>query len=326
VAADGAGSEPYPPIEPFESGMLDVGDDQSLYWEVSGNPSGKAALALHGGPGSGSSAGRRRWFDPERYRLVQFDQRGCGRSTPHAGDLETDLSTNTTHHLIADIEALRERLGIERWLVWGGSWGVTLALAYAERYPDRVSEMILLSITMTRPADVHWLAHETGRHFPEEWARFRAGVPERERDGDLVAAYDRLLNRQADPDVRLEAARHWVAWEDAILSLEAGYVTPNPRWADERFMLAFARLVTHYFSHAAWLEEDELLRNAPRLAGIRAVLLHGRLDLAGPPDVAWQLARAWPGAELHFVAGGHTGDAEMDRLLLQATDRFALCG
>jgi proline iminopeptidase len=267
--------------------------------------------------------GRRRWFDPARYRLIQFDQRGCGRSTPHAGDLATDLSTNTTHHLISDIERLREHLGVERWLVWGASWGVTLALAYAERFPQRVTEMVLLSITMTRRSDVEWLTRTVGRYFPAEWERFRDGVPEGERDGDLAAAYDRLLNAHSDPAVRLQAARDWVAWEDAMLSLEEGYVTPNPRYADERFRVAFARLVTHYFSHAAWLEEDELLRDAARLAGIPGVLLHGRLDMAGPADVAWQLARAWPGAELHLVPGGHTGDAEMDRLHLAATDRFA---
>jgi proline iminopeptidase len=303
--------------------MLDVGEGHTIYWEISGNPDGKPAVTLHGGPGSGSSPGRRRWFDPARYRLVQFDQRGCGRSTPHAGDLATDLSTNTTHHLIADIERLRTHLGIERWLVWGGSWGVTLALAYAERFPERVSEMVLLSITLTRRADVHWLAHETGRYFPEEWARFRAGVPERERDGDLVAAYDRLLNGASDPAVRLQAARDWVGWEDAMLSLEEGYAVPNPRYADERFMVGFARLVTHYFSHAAWLQPDELLGNAGRLAEIPGVLVHGRLDLSGPPDVAWLLARAWPGVELHFIPGGHTGDAEMDRVFLKATERFA---
>jgi proline iminopeptidase len=218
--------------------MLDVGDGQSIYWEVSGNRAGKAAVALHGGPGSGSSPGRRRWFDPDRYRFVQFDQRGSGLSTPHAGDLSTDLTTNTTHHLIADIERLREHLGIDRWLVWGASWGVTLALAYAERYPDRVSEMILLSITLTRRPDVHWFARETGRFFPDAWARFRAGVPAEERDGDLVAAYERLLNHHPDPAVRRQAARDWVAWEDAILSLEEGYVVPNPRYADERFRIA----------------------------------------------------------------------------------------
>jgi proline iminopeptidase len=316
--------EPYPPIEAYASGMLDVGDGQSIYWEESGNPDGKPAVALHGGPGSGLTAGRRRWFDPQRYRLVQFDQRGCGRSTPHASDWSVDLATNTTHHLIADIERLREHLGIERWLVWGASWGVTLALAYAERFPERVTEAILLSITNTRRADVRWFAHDTGRFFPEEWQRFRAGLPEAERDGDLVAAYDRLLNGPGHPpERRLQAARDWVAWEDAILSLEEGHVVPHPRWADQAFMIAFTRLVTHYFSHAAWLEEDELLQKASRLVGIPAVLLHGRLDLSGPPDIAWQLARAWPGAELHFIPGGHTGDAEMNRLLLEATDRFA---
>jgi proline iminopeptidase len=317
---------PYPPIEPFATGMLAVGDGQRIYWEVSGNPHGKPAVALHGGPGSGSTPGRRRWFDPARYRLVQFDQRGCGNSTPHAGDLSTDLSANTTHHLIRDIERLREHLGIERWLVWGGSWGVTLGLAYAERFPERVTEMVLVSITMTRYSDVEWLTRTVGRYFPEEWQRFRQGVPESERDGNLAAAYDRLLNANLDSVVRLQAARDWVAWEDAMLSLEDGYITPNPRYADERFRVAFARLVTHYFSHAAWLEEDELLRNAYSLADIPGVLLHGRMDLAGPSDVAWQLARGWPAAELHFVPGGHTGDAEMNRLLLEATDRFARSG
>jgi proline iminopeptidase len=314
-------SELYPPIEPYDTGMLDVGDGHRIYWRVSGNPNGKAAVALHGGPGGGSSGGLPRRFDPAVYRLVRFDQRGCGKSTPHAGAWSTNLATNTTHHLIADIERLREHLGIERWLVWGASWGVTLALAYAERFPDRVSEIILLSIFLTRRADVRWFGGDVGRYFPEEWARFRAGVPENERDGDLVAAYDRLLNGNADPQVRLQAARDWVAWEDALLSLEAGHA--SPRWADEPSMIAFARLVTHYFSHAAWLDEDQLLSNASRLAGIPGVLLHGRLDLAGPSDVAWQLARAWPGAELHFVSGGHTGDAEMERLQREAIERFA---
>jgi proline iminopeptidase len=314
---------PYPPIEPHDRGMLDVGDGQLIAWEVSGNPAGKPALTLHGGPGSGIDPGTRRWFDPSRYRIVQFDQRGCGRSTPHAGDLATDLSSNTTHHLISDIERLREHLGIERWLVRGASWGVTLALAYAQRFPHRVSEMVLLSITMTRRRDVRWFGHDTGRFFPEEWSRFRDAVPEADRDGDLVAAYDRLLNGSTDPAVRIQASLDWTAWEDAILSLEEGYEVPHPRWADEPYRIGFARLVTHYFSHAAWLEEDELLRNAGRLAAIPGVLLHGRLDLSGPPDVAWALSRAWPGSELHFIPGGHTGDEEMDRRLLEATDRFA---
>ena len=200
---------------------------------------------------------------------------------------------------------------------------MTLALAYAERFPERVTEMILLSITMTRRADVHWLAHETGRFFPE-----RVGaVPRRRARGRAGATSSRpttgCSTAPRTPRSASRPSRDWTAWEDAILSLEEGYAVPHPRWADERYRIAFARLVTHYFAHAAWLEEDELLRERHRLAGIPGVLLHGRLDLSGPPDVAWQLARAWPGAELTFIPGGHTGDEEMDRLLLEATARFA---
>ncbi len=316
-------AERYPHIEPYDEGMLDVGDGQLVYWSVSGNPAGKPALLLHGGPGAGSGPGHRRLFDPAAYRIVQFDQRGCGRSRPSAADWSTDLSTNTTHHLIADIERLREHLATQRWLIWGGSWGVTLALAYAERYPQRVSEMVLVSITNTRRSDVRWFGHEAGRFFPRQWARFRAGVPAAERDGDLVAAYDRLINGHPDLTAREQATRDWCDWEDALLSLEEGYVVPNPRWAERDYRVTFARLVTHYFSHAAWLEEDELLINADRLAAIPAVLIHGQLDISGPPDVAWQLARAWPAAELYLVVTGHSGDDETVALMLEATDRFA---
>lgn len=209
----------YPDIEPYDDGMLDVGDGNQVHWEVRGNPAGKPAVLLHGGPGSGARPGHARNFDPAAYRIVSFDQRGCGRSTPNAGDLDTDVSTNTTHHLIADIEQLREHLGVDRWLVWGGSWGVTLGLAYAQAYPERVSEMVLVSVTMTPAQDVRWLAHGAGRFFPAHWARFRAGVGEDERDG-LVAAYDRLLNHTDDPAVRTKAAIDWCTWEDALLSLE----------------------------------------------------------------------------------------------------------
>jgi proline iminopeptidase len=303
--------------------MLDVGDGQRIFWETAGDPDGQPAVILHGGPGSGSSPGWRRDFDPARWRIVQFDQRGCGRSTPHASSFATDLSTNTTHHLVADIERLREHLGVERWVVYGASWGVTLALAYAERHPDRATAMILSSVTLTRAEDVRWLSRGVGRFFPEHWARFRDGVPEADRDGDLVAAYDRLINADPDPEVRERAVLDWVAWEDALLSLEAGYAVPNPRWEDRRHRVGFARLVTHYFAHAAFLEDDELLRNAGRLAGIPAVLVHGRLDLGGPPSVAWELAEARPGAELHFVGEGHTGGAEATAIILEATDRFA---
>ncbi len=313
----------YPPIEPYAQGMLDVTDGQQLYWEVSGNPAGKPAVVLHGGPGGGSSPGRRRWFDPSAYRIIQFDQRGCGRSTPPVSHPATDLSTNTTEHLIADIERLREHLQVDRWLVGGASWGVTLGLAYAERHPERVTELIFISVTMTRARDVHWLYHEAGRFFPEEWARFRAGVPENERDGDLVAAYNRLLNEHPDPTVRAAAAQNWCDWEDAVVSLEEAW-TPNPRYQNADFRMTFARLCAHYFSHAAWLEGGQLLRNASRLAGIPGVLVHGRFDLGGPPDVPWLLAQAWPAAELHLVRTGHVGGDEMMEELLRATDRFAV--
>jgi proline iminopeptidase len=310
----------YPVNEPYDQGMLDVGDGHRIYWEASGNPDGKPALALHGGPGSGISPGRRRAFDPQAYRFVQFDQRGCGRSTPPVASHGTELSTNTTSHLIADIERLREHLDVERWLLWGGSWGATLALAYAERVPDRVCEMVLVSVTMTRPSDVHWLYNEAGRFFPAEWARFRRGAGE--NAGDLVAAYDRLLNRQPDPAIRARAAQDWCDWEDAVVSLEDGWQR-NPRYIDPDFRMTFARLCAHYFSHAAWLDPDELLRNAPKLEGIPGVLIHGRFDIGSPPDVPWLLSKAWPEAELHLVNTGHTGGDEMTEKMIAALDRLA---
>jgi proline iminopeptidase len=301
--------------------MLDVGDGQSLYWETAGSPAGKPALVLHGGPGSGCTPGHRRYFNPDAYRIVLFDQRGAGHSTPRVG-ATTDLSANTTGHLIADVERLREHLGIDRWLVWGHSWGVTLGLAYAQRYPRRVSGMVLSSVTMTRPADIHWLYHETGRYFPTEWQRFRAGVPQTERDGDLVDAYYRLLNEQSDVAVRERAARDWCDWEDAVLSLEEGWVS-NPRYADPAFRITFARIVSHYFHHHAWLADGQLLREAHRLAGVPGVLIHGRLDLGGPPDTAWQLTRAWPSAELRLIGTVHGVGDEMTAAIIAATNRFA---
>ncbi|HEX8082473.1 MAG TPA: prolyl aminopeptidase [Jatrophihabitans sp.] len=313
----------HPAIEPYQSGMLDVGDGHRMYWEASGNPAGTPILLLHGGPGAGSNPGARRHWDPARYRIIQLDQRNCGHSTPPASDPATDLSTNTTPHLIADIELLREYLGIDRWVLWGGSWGVTLALVYAQAYPRRVRALVLEAVTMTRRSDVHWLYHETGRFLPEQWFRFRAGVAEADRDGDLVAAYHRLLNQSSDPDVMRQAAQDWCDWEDAALSLEPGW-RPSERFTDPDFRLQFARIVSHYFSHGAWLDEGQILRDAHRLAGIPGVLIHGRLDLGGPLDVPWLLARSWPDAELHVVAeAGHRGNERTTELLLSAADRFA---
>jgi proline iminopeptidase len=316
-------TELYPPIEPYDAGMLDVGDGQSVYWEACGNPDGKPALMVHGGPGQGCTPRMRRAFDPDRYRLVLFDQRGCGRSTPNVSDPAVDLRTNTTNHLLGDMERLREHLGIGRWLLNGGSWGSTLILAYAQRHPERVTQIVISAVTTSRRSEIDWLYRGSGRFFPGEWQQFRAGVTEKDRDGDLLAAYGRAL---ADPDplVRYDAARNWMTWEDAVLSLE-----PNARASSEQpttdAMVAFARLCAHYYSHAAWLEEGELIRGAGRLAGIPAVLIHGRLDLSCPLDTAWELARAWPDAELVAPAdSGHLGSETKRRLLLAALDRFAM--
>ncbi len=313
----------FPPIEPYDHGHLDTGDGHLVYWEVCGNPEGKPALVVHGGPGSGCSPGARRAFDPERYRIILFDQRNCGRSLPHASDPATDLSNNTTHHLIADMERLREHLGVDRWLLYGGSWGSTLMLAYAETHPERVSEMVIVSVTMTRRSEIDWLYRGVGRFFPEQWQRFREGVPEADRDGDLLAAYARLVS-DPDPAVREKATHDWLAWEDAVISLEANG-TPgaySDRPSDAR--LALVRICSHYFSNAAWLEEGVLLRDAHKLAGIPGVLIHGRFDLGGPLENAWQLARAWPDARLVVVDdSGHTGSGTMREEVLAALNGFA---
>jgi proline iminopeptidase len=316
-------AEPYPPNEPHDHGMLDVGDGNLVYWETRGNPNGKPAAIVHGGPGSGLEGSKGRSFDPDRYRIVIFDQRGCGRSTPHASDPATDMSVNTTEHLLADLERLREHLGIDRWLLFGGSWGSTLILAYAERHPDRVSEIVIPSVTTCRRSEIDWLYRGVGRFFPEQWERFRAGVPEAERDGDLLAAYARLME-SSDADLRNRAAADWLAWEDAVISQEP-HGTPNA-YSDRppAAQLAFVRICAHYFSHGAWLEEGALLRDAHRLAGIPGVLIHGRLDMGSPLQTACQLAQAWPDARLVVVEdSGHTGSETMNNEILAALDAFA---
>lgn len=312
----------YPEIEPHDSGLLDVGDGNLIYWEVSGNPRGKPALVVHGGPGSGSGPGSRRYFNPASYRLVQFDQRGCGRSVPHASDPLTDMSLNTTHHLISDMERLRKHLGIERWLLYGGSWGSTLILAYAERHPEHVSEIILMGVTTTRGSEIDWLYKGVGKFFPEEWERFRLGVPDLERDGDLVAAYARMME-SGDAKLRASAVAQWIAWEDTVISREPKG-TPNIYSSGSPVaQLAFVRICTHYFSHGAWLEEGELLQNAGRLAGIPGVLIHGRLDMGSPIGTAWELARAWPDAKFIVIEdSGHTGSDTMKAEIRKGVENF----
>jgi proline iminopeptidase len=313
----------YPEIEPNDRGMLDVGDGNLVYWETCGNPDGKPAVVLHGGPGSGCTPGWRRYFDPGAYRIVLFDQRGCGRSTPHAADPNVDLAANTTQHLITDIELLRRHLGIERWLVFGGSWGSTLGLAYAQAHPERVSQIVLFSIATTTRREVEWVTRDMGRIFPAEWARFRDGVPEGDRDGSLVDAYSRLL-QDPDPAVRERAARDWCTWEDTHVATGRDH-QPDPRFQDPVFRMVFARLVTHYWRHTAWLQDGALLRDAGKLAGTPGVLVHGRLDISSPPDVAWHLAQSWPDATLTIIdeAGHGTRHSDTAEALIAATDRFA---
>ncbi|MFE3453970.1 prolyl aminopeptidase [Nonomuraea sp. NPDC059194] len=313
----------FPPIEPYDHGHLDTGDGHLVYWEVCGNPEGKPALVVHGGPGSGCTPGQRRAFDPERYKIILFDQRNCGRSLPHASDPATDLSANTTHHLVADIERLREHLGVDRWLLYGGSWGSTLMLAYAEAHPSRVSEMVLIGVTMTRRSETEWLYKGVGRFFPEQWQRFREGVPEADRDGDLLSAYSRLLV-DPDPEVRAKAVHDWVTWEDTVISLEVNGKPNAYSDGPPAALAAFVRICAHYFSNHAWLEEGVLLRDAHRLAGIPAVLIHGRFDLGGPLETAWELAQAWPDARLVVVEdSGHTGSDTMRKEIQAALESFA---
>jgi proline iminopeptidase len=318
---DGMGTQLYPPIEPYDSGMLDVGDGNRIYWECCGTPDGLPALAVHGGPGSGCVPGMRRPFDPGRYRIVAFDQRGCGRSTPHASDPAVDLSINTTDHLIADMEALRTHLGVHQWVLAGWSWGTTLALAYAQAHPDRVTGLVLTAVTTTSPSDVSWITHDVGRLFPAEWARFRDGVPVDHRSGSLVEQYARLL-ASPDPGVRNKAARDWCDWEESHVNLGP---EPRriPRYDDPRYRMCFARLVTHYWRHAAWRAEGELLGGVKRISHLPAVLIHGRLDLSCPPDVAWKLAQSWPAAQLHIVPGvGHSSGGTVSDHVVDALDQL----
>ncbi|MER8236523.1 prolyl aminopeptidase [Streptomyces sp. NPDC094049] len=315
-------AQPFPPVEPYAHGLLDVGDGNRIYWETSGGPEGKAALCVHGGPGSGGRRGSRAMFDPEVFRIILFDQRGCGESLPHASDPSVGLEHNTTDHLIADMERLREHLGVERWLLYGGSWGSTLILAYAERHPERVSEVVLVGVTTTRPEETDWLHRGVGRFLPGPWETFRDALPEPDRGGDLAAAYDRLMN-SPDESVRVKAVRAWCAWEDAVIAHEAlGHPGTYSGRPDDA-LVALVRLCAHYFTNDAWLDDGQLLRHAHRLAGIPAVLIHGRLDLGTPLKTAWELAAAWPDADLRVIDdSGHTGSPAMRDAALEAIARF----
>jgi proline iminopeptidase len=309
----------YPPIEPFRSGVLHTDDGHQIYWELCGNPQGKPAVFLHGGPGSGCSPDHRRLFDPERYCVLLFDQRGCGRSTPAAS-----LENNTTWHLVDDMERLRTMLGLEHWLVFGGSWGSTLALAYAQKHPQRVSALVVRGIFTMRRAELQWYYQEGASWlFPDLWEGFVAPIPQAER-GDLIAAYRKRLIG-SDPHVQIACARAWSLWEGQTIRLLPDQANTD-KHSQDAFSLAFARIENHYFVHGGWMDEGQLIRDAHRLAAIPGVIVQGRYDACTPARTAWDLHRAWPQAEFHLVpdAGHAFNEPGILARLIAATDRFAL--
>lgn len=308
----------YPAIEPFDSGLLDVGDGHQIYWERIGTKGAKPAIFLHGGPGGGLSPSQRRVFDPARYDALLFDQRGCGKSRPYAS-----LEHNTTWDLVADIERLRQMVGVERWLVFGGSWGSALSLAYAETHPERVTELVLRGIFTLRRWELEWYYQRgASLFFPDKWDHFAAAIPAAER-ADMMAAYHERLTG-SDRSERVRTAKEWARWEGETITL-----LPDPSvsdtFHDEDYAVAFARIENHYFVHAGWMEEGQLIRDAGLLKNIPGVIVQGRYDVACPPQTAWDLHRAWPEAEFHLVEGaGHAlSQPGILHHLIEATDRFA---
>ena len=309
-----------PEIEPYETGMLDVGDGHTLHWELCGNPNGKPVVFLHGGPGVGSSPDHRRQFDPDKYKILVFDQRGCGKSTPYAS-----LDANTTLHLVDDIEKLRTQVAkVEKWQVFGGSWGSTLALAYAQKYPERVTELVLRGIFLFDQYEIDWMYAPGGASqvYPDKFDEFLAPIPENERH-DLVEAYRKRLTSD-DKDEQLEAAKAWSKWEGDIVTL-----LPSPstieHFTSPDVAVAVARIENHYMAAHGWLKEGQLLRDATRLKGIPGVIVQGRHDTCTPPIAAWKLKQAWPEVELNIIAdGGHlfSEPGVLDGLI-RATDKFA---
>jgi proline iminopeptidase len=312
----------YDPIEPYDSGHLQVSPVHQLYYEQCGNPEGKPVVFLHGGPGAGLDLDHRRFFDPQAYRIILFEQRGAGRSIPHAS-----LDDNTTWHLVEDIERVREHFGVEQWLVFGGSWGSTLALAYAETHPERVRGLVLRGIFLCRPKEIRWFYEDSqgaSAIFPETWEQYKQLIPEAECN-DMIGAYYRRLTSD-DASVRQEAARRWSLWEASALKL-----LPDQHLIDEftepDMAIALARIECHYFINNCFFETDNyLIENIDRIRHIPSVIVHGRYDIVCPFMSAWDLHRAWPEASLEIIANaGHAGtEPGIADALVRATDRFRL--
>lgn len=309
----------YPPIEPYNQGWLDVGDGHAIYYEESGNPSGKPCLFVHGGPGGGASPEARQFFNPQRYRIIIFDQRGCGRSTPHAA-----LHANTTWHLIADMELLREKLSVEQWLVFGGSWGSTLSLAYAQCHPQAVTELVLRGIFLLRPSEIHWFYQQGASElYPDSWENYLAPIPVEER-GNLLSAFHKRLTSDNE-HIRLEAARAWSVWEAS-----ASFLIQNPTFMEKLdeplAALAMARIECHYFMNDGFFNDDnQILNNIDRIRHIPCAIVQGRYDVVCPPRTAWDLHKAWPEADYQLIpdAGHSAFDPSNAKALVAATDRFA---
>lgn len=310
--------KPYPPIVPYRQGVLDTGDGHEIYWELCGNPNGIPVVFLHGGPGGGCSPAQRQMFDPDKYCILLFDQRGCGRSVPHAS-----LENNTTWHLVADIERLRVIAGVEKWIVFGGSWGSTLALAYAQTHPDRVMGLILRGIFTLRKEELSWYYQEGASWiFPDKWDEFVAPIPLSER-GDMMAAYRKRLIGE-DTQEQKKAAIAWSVWEGSTLTLYPD-VSMVSQHLDAGYALAFSRIENHYFVHGGWMDEGQLLNNIDIIRHIPAIIVQGRYDMATPVKTAWELHKAWPEAQFHLIddAGHAMSEPGIMRALLEATNHFA---
>ena len=310
----------YPVPAPFDSGMLDAGDGHKVYYEQSGNPAGKPVIFVHGGPGGGTSPAHRRFFNPEKYRIVLFDQRGCGRSTPHAS-----IDNNTTWHLIADMEKIREKLAIKKWQVFGGSWGSTLALAYAIKHPEKVTELVLRGIFLVRQKELQWFYQSgTSEMFPDVWEEYLKPIPPSER-GDMISAYHKRLTSN-DRDVRIAACRAWSIWEGFTSGMFQRMDDVKASFGEEKFAEAFARIECHYFVNKAFFEsENWLLDNCSKIKHIPTVIVQGRYDVICPMTSAWELHKALPQSELFVIPdAGHSAFEDGNaRALTAATDKFA---